>query len=63
MKGSTTISSEAGSSSKSLCSLLRYIMQCKIGEMEGAFVAYHNTQRIFGFEYITLEEMEQRVFG
>lgn len=38
-------------------------MQCKIGEMEGAFVAYHNTQRIFGFEYITLEEMEQRVFG
>lgn len=42
---------------------LRYIMQCKIGGMNGAFIAYHNTQKIFGFEYITLKEMEQRVFG
>ena len=31
--------------------------------MDGAFVAYHNTQKIFGFEYITLKEMEQRIFG
>ena len=31
--------------------------------MDGAFVAYHNTQRVFGFEYIKLKEMEERVFG
>ena len=42
---------------------LKYIMQCKIGRMDGAFVAYHNTQKIFGFEYIKLKEMEERVFG
>lgn len=31
--------------------------------MQGALVAYHNTQKIFGFEYIKLEDMEKRVFG
>jgi hypothetical protein len=33
---------------------LKYIMQCKIGRMDGALIAYHNTQKIFGFEYIKL---------
>lgn len=42
---------------------LKYIMQCKIGRMQGALVAYHNTQKVFGFEYIGLEDMEKRVFG
>lgn len=42
---------------------LKYIMQCKIGRMSGAMVAYHNTQKVFGFEYIELEDMEKRVFG
>ena len=42
---------------------LKYIMQCKIGRMQGALVAYHNTQKVFGFQYICLEEMEKRVFG
>ena len=27
----------------------KYIFQMKIGRMDGALVAYHNTQRIFGF--------------
>lgn len=31
--------------------------------MEGAFIAYHNTKKIFGFEYIKLEDMQRRVFG
>ena len=31
--------------------------------MQGAAIAYHNTQKIFGFEYIKLEEMEKRIFG
>jgi hypothetical protein len=42
---------------------LKYIMQMKIGRMQGAAIAYHNTQQIFGFEYIKLKDMEKRVFG
>jgi hypothetical protein len=42
---------------------LKYIMQMKIGHMQGAAIAYHNTQKVFGFEYIKLEDMENRVFG
>ena len=42
---------------------LKYIMQMKIGQMQGAAIAYHNTQKIFGFEYIKLQDMERRVFG
>jgi hypothetical protein len=38
-------------------------MQMKIGRMAGAAVAFHNTQKIFGFEFIKLEEMEKRIFG
>lgn len=26
-------------------------------------VAYHNTARMFGFQYISLDEMDQRLFG
>ena len=42
---------------------LKYIMQMKIGRMQGAAIAYHNTQQIFGFEYIKIKDMEKRVFG
>lgn len=31
--------------------------------MDGVLVAYHNTARIFGFQYVSLEEMEQRLYG
>jgi hypothetical protein len=31
--------------------------------MDGVLVAYHNTARMFGFQYIPLEEMEERLFG
>lgn len=31
--------------------------------MDGVLVAYHNTARIFGFQYIPLEEMEYRLYG
>jgi hypothetical protein len=34
---------------------LKYIMQMKIGRMQGAAIAYHNTQKIYGFEYIPIE--------
>ena len=42
---------------------LKYIMQMKIGQMQGAAIAYHNTQKVFGFEYVKLEDMERRIFG
>lgn len=31
--------------------------------MDGVFVAYHNTARIFGFQYVPLEEMDERLYG
>ena len=31
--------------------------------MDGVIVAYHNTERMFGFQYISLEEMDRRLFG
>ncbi|KZT73737.1 Pet127-domain-containing protein [Daedalea quercina L-15889] len=42
---------------------LKYSFQARIGDMDGVFVAYHNTHEIFGFQYIPLEEMDQRLFG
>lgn len=41
----------------------KYFFQVKLGNMDGAFVAYHNTCKMFGFEYITINEMERRLFG
>ena len=37
--------------------------QVRIGNMDGVLVAYHNTERIFGFQYIPLSEMDTRLFG
>jgi len=31
--------------------------------MDGVFFAYHNTERIFGGQYIPLSEMDARLFG
>ena len=31
--------------------------------MDGIFVAYHNTARLFGFQYIPLEAMDERLYG
>lgn len=42
---------------------LKYSLQVRMGRMDGVFVAYHNTQRIFGFQYIPLEEMDQALHG
>ncbi|KIK69607.1 hypothetical protein GYMLUDRAFT_33983 [Collybiopsis luxurians FD-317 M1] len=42
---------------------LKYQFQARIGNMDGVFVAYHNTARLFGFQYVSLEEMDQRLFG
>jgi hypothetical protein len=42
---------------------LKYSLQVRMGRMDGIFVAYHNTERIFGFQYISLEEMDNALHG
>lgn len=42
---------------------LKYNFQVRIGHMDGILVAYHNTRKIFGFQYISREEMDLRLFG
>ena len=43
--------------------LLKYSLQVRMGRMDGIFVAYHNTERIFGFQYISLTEMDLILHG
>ncbi|KAJ1898423.1 hypothetical protein LPJ66_002762 [Kickxella alabastrina] len=42
---------------------LKYNFQTRIGNMDGIFVAYHNTARMFGFQYISRQEMDRVLFG
>ena len=42
---------------------LKYSMQVRMGRMDGIFVAFHNVERIFGFQYISLPEMDRSVHG
>ncbi|KAK0383575.1 hypothetical protein NLU13_9486 [Sarocladium strictum] len=42
---------------------LKYSLQVRMGRMDGIFCAYHNTQRIFGFQYIPLPEMDLCLHG
>ena len=42
---------------------LKYSLQVRIGRMDGIFVAYHNTERIFGFQYVSLDEMDTAIHG
>jgi len=42
---------------------LKYSLQVRMGRMDGIFVAFHNTTRIFGFQYISLPEMDFALHG
>lgn len=42
---------------------LEYSFQARIGGMDGVFVAYHNVAQMFGFQYISLDEMDTALFG
>ena len=42
---------------------LKYSLQVRMGRMDGIFVAFHNTERIFGFQYISLNEMDLTLHG
>lgn len=42
---------------------LKYSLQVRMGRMDGIFVAFHNIERIFGFQYISLPEMDLSLHG
>ncbi|KAJ5669236.1 mitochondrial translation protein [Penicillium macrosclerotiorum] len=42
---------------------LKYSLQVRVGRMDGIFVAFHNVERIFGFQYVSLPEMDQALHG
>ncbi|KAI1910197.1 hypothetical protein LOZ61_004557 [Ophidiomyces ophidiicola] len=42
---------------------LKYSLQVRIGRMDGIFVAFHNVRRIFGFQYVSLPEMDKALHG
>lgn len=43
--------------------MLKYMLQARMGRMDGIFVAYHNVKRIFGFQYIPIAEMDRAIHG
>lgn len=43
--------------------MLKYSLQVRMGNMDGIFVAYHNVERIFGFQYISRSEMDSALHG
>ncbi|KAI9230039.1 MAG: mitochondrial protein Pet127, partial [Piptocephalis tieghemiana] len=43
--------------------MIKYAFQARLGAMNGIFVAYHNTRDIFGFQYISLREMDKILVG
>ncbi|CUM64938.1 uncharacterized protein PRCAT00002556001 [Priceomyces carsonii] len=38
--------------------LLKYGFQARIGQMDGIFIAYHNINSFFGFQYLPLSEID-----
>jgi hypothetical protein len=42
---------------------LKYFFQLRLGDMDGIFVSYHNTEKTFGFEYIKRDLIEKIIFG
>lgn len=43
--------------------MLKYMLQVRMGRMDGIFLAYHNVERIFGFQYVPLHEMDRALHG
>ncbi|GAB1742757.1 hypothetical protein NU219Hw_g8469t1 [Hortaea werneckii] len=43
--------------------MLKYMLQARMGRMDGIFVAYHNIERIFGFQYLPISEMDRALHG
>ncbi|TKA77233.1 hypothetical protein B0A49_00774 [Cryomyces minteri] len=43
--------------------MLKYSLQVRMGRMDGIFLAYHNVERIFGFQYVSISEMDLALHG
>ena len=43
--------------------LLKYSLQARMGRMDGIFMAYHNVERIFGFQYMNINQMDEALHG
>jgi hypothetical protein len=43
--------------------MLKYMLQARMGRMDGIFLAYHNVQRIFGFQYMSMSEIDRAIHG
>ncbi|KAM0705159.1 hypothetical protein Q7P35_007946 [Cladosporium inversicolor] len=43
--------------------MLKYMLQARMGRMDGIFLAYHNVQRIFGFQYMPIAEIDRAIHG
>jgi hypothetical protein len=43
--------------------MMKYALQARLGRMDGIFVAYHNLERIFGFQYLSLADMDEILHG
>lgn len=43
--------------------MLKYMLQARMGRMDGIFLAYHNVQRIFGFQYMPMAEIDRALHG
>lgn len=43
--------------------MLKYSLQVRMGRMDGIFVAYHNIERIFGFQYLSLPDLDRVLHG
>lgn len=43
--------------------LLKYAFQARIGQMDGIFVAFHNFNQFFAFQYLKLEDIDKIFFN
>lgn len=43
--------------------MLKYMLQARMGRMDGIFLAYHNVQRMFGFQYMPIAEIDRAIHG
>ena len=43
--------------------LLKYSLQARMGRMDGIFMAFHNVERIFGFQYMNMSEIDRALHG
>lgn len=43
--------------------MLKYMLQARMGRMDGIFLTYHNVERIFGFQYMPMAEIDRAIHG